>query len=294
MYNRTKIWAAAAATFLFSALLIAGAVLSSFPAGVQITDQPFEAPGFLVDGRTLYLGSSHRGSDLLSDLVSGTWFGIWICGVSSILSIAIAWPIRRAVLSRLRIVRVAAVVSIRTVCALSIVSLFMLLAVTGNYYEHAPAPLILLLTLYALPFGVLFFVALSKSDFSFGYGVRSLSVYALRRWAAVHMLFAALGFLFWLRSEWPGSLIGIARSHATLIAFGDWTPALPVLIHISVALCLRLWAEILEECWTLPPSPLSDCWVFLPSFLENELAEHQSRPAGSAVIAKSSAPRPPV
>jgi len=275
MYNRAKIWTAVTLTAFFLSLLLVSAALSSFPAGMQVTDQPFERPGFAVDGKALYLGSSHRGSDLLSDLVSGTWFGLWICGLSSLVSLALSWPLWRVVKSRSAPVRLTGAVFIRTVCALSILPMVMLLSVTGHYYEHAPAPLIVLLTLFAFPFGVYFFATQRKPEQSFSQMKTSLAVYTLRRWAALHMLFAALGFVFWLRSEWPGSLIGIARSHATLIAFGDWTPAIPVAIHIVIALCIRLWAEVLEDRWSIPPSPLSDCWIFLPTFVENELDQRR-------------------
>lgn len=256
--------------------LVGGWLLSSFPAGLPITEEQFADPGFAVDGKLLYLGSSNRGSDLLSDLVSATWFNTWTCAAATIVSLLIAYPVWRLVNDNLAPLRFAGLVTVRISCAFTLLPPFMLIAVTDLYYPAAPFSLIALLAFYAFPFGVHLMKVLSRPTENPVAEWQSVLVFALRRWAALHMLVAVLGFMVSLRSVWPGDLIEVYRANVVLLMFGAWIPFVPVAIFTAMALCLRLWASALEERWSIAPISTADNWVFLPTILERDVPPKQT------------------
>ncbi len=272
MLGKARTYSACLLTAGLLLFLIGGAMLSAFPAGVPITDEKFADPGFLVDGRTLHLGASNRGSDLLSDLVSATWFNTWTGFVATIASLPVAYLVWRLAGSKKTFVRLAGFVIVRISCAFTLLPPFMLLVMTQIYYPAAPLSLIALLAFYAFPFGVHLLSVVTNSNQGSDLKIRSIVVYALRRWAALHMLVGALGWIVWLRSAWPGDIIDIFKGQAALMffGFGAWQDFLSIAIYIAIALCLRLWASMLEERWSIAPLPIADSWVYLPTMLEDE------------------------
>lgn len=266
---RTSITVVLTAGLLF--FLIGGSLLSSFPAGEPVTNEQFAEPGFLIDGKTLYLGSSHRGSDVLSDLVSAAWFNIWSCAAAALLSLALAVPVWRLVKSQTAAAKYAGLLLVRMSCAFYIFPVLMLLWITQIYFIAEPLTLIAVLAFFAFPFAVHHQALRATATAKPNTNLPDLIVYAIRRWAALHMLVAAVGFLFWLRAGWPGDLIAMHKASAVLIMIGDWIAFLPVTIYVAIALCLRLWASILEDYWSIEPIPTANSWVFLPTMLEDQL-----------------------
>lgn len=275
--GRLELSAALILTIVWVGFLIVGYWLSAYPAGVQVTESLYEPPGAIVGGKTLYLGTSHRGSDFLSDIVSATWFSTWICSLSAFLSLAIAWPLAKVASISSVIVGFCSRLTLRIICGMTIFPLFMILVVSGNFYEIRPLSLIALLVIYCLPFWVRFFVTVAERHEEGSLWMWSLFNYWLRRWASLHMLFAVLALFWWLRAHWPGSLIDIARMNATLITFGVMTAALPMICYCLISITLRLWVSIFEDQLGLFIDPYADSWIFLPTILENELDERRVR-----------------
>lgn len=262
--------------------LVVGSQLSAFPAGEQITEEQFAEPGFVVDGKTLILGASHRGSDLLSDLVSATWFNTWVCAISSVLSLALSYCVWRIVVSRMATCRVFGLLFLWVSCGLTLFVPFVVLLFVRSLNSAAPLPLVLLLAYFAFPVGVQFFSMMNRGDRPFGTKIRCILTFGMRRWAALHMLIGLVGFLVSVRTVWPGDLIHMFRDNATLILFGDWTPWLIGSIYTAIAICLRLWASVLEARWSIAPIRMADSWVYLPAMLEGALREAETGTAASA------------
>ena len=262
------------AAFLTAALIlfqIGGNLLSAFPAGQPITDEQFAEPGFVVDGKTLYLGASQRGSDVLSDLVSATWFNIWICAAATFVSLLMSIPVWHLVKSNAWIAKFSGLLAVRISCAFFIFPVLMLLWITELYFQAEPLTLVVTLAFFAFPFAVHLQATLAPNDDNAQTNRLAVVAYAIRRWAALHMLVAAIGFMFWLRGSWPGDLVAIYKKHSVLIMFGDWMAFLPVVIFIAIALCLRLWASILEDRWSITPISTANSWIFLPTILEDQI-----------------------
>ena len=275
--GRVEIISAVILTAAWAAFLVFGPFLSAFPAGVEVTDKFFEPPGTVIDGKVLLLGTGHRGSDFFSDLISATWFNTWVCFLSTALSMLAAWPLSRVLFSDSVIPRVGAKLFIRTLFAMMVFPLMILLSVTGYFYEYRPVSLVLVLATFALPFSVLYFAKMRMMPAPHRVGFRQTFVFFLRRAAAIHMLVGFLGFMWWLRDVWPGSLTDIVRLHVTLIAYGDIFPLIPAGIIIIMALTLRLWVSVLEDRYSLFVIPIADAWTFLPTVLEDALDEWRAR-----------------
>lgn len=277
MFSKARTGTAAfltAALFLF---LIGGSFLSAFPAGHTITDEQFAEPGVVVDGKTLYLGSSYRGSDVLSDLVSAAWFNIWTCAAATVVSLLMSIPVWQLVKSNVPAAKYAGLLAVRISCAFFIFPVLMLLWITELYFQAQPLTLVVTLAFFAFPFAVQLQATLVLSDDKAQTNLYAAVAYSIRRWAAMHMLVGAIGLLFWLRRSWPGDLVALHKANSVLLMFGDWIAFLPVVIFITIALCLRLCASMLEDRWSITPIPTANSWIFLPTMLEDQLMAAKTR-----------------
>ncbi|RVU33696.1 hypothetical protein EOI86_21330 [Hwanghaeella grinnelliae] len=271
MFSTAKTGIAAFLTTALVLFLIVGSLLSAFPAGQPVTDEQFAEPGFVVEGKTLYLGASQRGSDVLSDLVSATWFNIWTCAAATVVSLLMSIPVWHLVKSKASFARLAGLLAVRISCAFFIFPVLMLLWSTELYFQAEQPMLVVMLAFFAFPFAIQLHATLAPKDDNAKTNRRAVFAFAIRRWAALHMLVAAIGFLFWLRGSWPGDLVGIFKANAVLITFGDWMAFLPVVLYVAIALCLRVWASILEDRWSITPISVADSWIFLPTMLEDQI-----------------------